>query len=647
MCRPVREVSVHDVSVNDVFGSEIGLRPVHYRANQKHDFPLLKLGGIWHMSSHSHNSRGHVAVMLLAMIALLCSVGMLAAQDSPAPKWELYGGYSAFNPGCDLNGLLPGGTVPVSSCVKWDPRGVGASVTYDFNRWFGLSVDSSGQWGSGNSGIAARIDQVEFFNLSAGPKITYRTHYFSPFLEALLGEHRLASEVFGNDHEFGFMTGGGLDLNLTRHFAWRVFRADFVLSNHQFGPSSIVPPTDVRGVRLQTGLVFMFGGAQPEPQVSASCTINPSTVMAGEPATATAVGGNFNPNHTLNYTWHSTGGQITGNTDTATIRTNGVAGGNYEVTANISDPRMKHGGEASCMTTFIVKDLPRNPPIFSCSADPMTVPSGTPSTISCTCTSPDNVPVAVGGWTASGGGVSNSGSNTEALDTSGVSPGPITVSATCTDSRGLNAPATAQVMVENPPPSPDFLKLESRLALHSIYFATAQPRATNPEGGLLESQQQTLIALADDFRRYLDSKPDAHLTLEGHADPRASVEYNQALSERRVERVRGFLVEHGVPVANLETKAFGEQKNLTEDQVKDAVEKNPELSPEQRQRVLLHLETILLASNRRVDVTLSTTGQKSVREYPFNAADSLTLQQEATKKSGSAPRRKPKQKAQP
>ena len=124
------------------------------------------------MSSHSHNSCSQVSVMLWAMIALLCSVGTLAAQGSPAPKWELYGGYSAFNPGCDLNGLLPGGTEPVSSCVKWDPRGVGASVTYDFSRWFGLSVDSSGQWGSGNSGVAARIDQVEFFNLSAGPKIT-------------------------------------------------------------------------------------------------------------------------------------------------------------------------------------------------------------------------------------------------------------------------------------------------------------------------------------------------------------------------------------------------------------------------------------------------------------------------------------------
>jgi outer membrane protein OmpA-like peptidoglycan-associated protein len=587
--------------------------------------------------------------MLWAMIALLCSVGTLAAaQDQPAPKWELYGGYSAFYPGCDLHGLLPGAVAPVASCLKWDPRGAGATVTYDFNRWFGLTVDSSGQWGSGQSGVAARIDQVEFFNLSAGPKITFRTHYFSPFLEVLGGEHRLASEVFGNDREVGFMAGGGLDLNLTRHFAVRLFRADFVYSDHQYGPSSVVPATDVRGVRLQSGLVFMFGGGQPGPPVSASCTINPSEMMVGEPATATAAVNNFNPKHTLNYTWSSTGGQISGKDNTASINTNGVAGGHYTVTAHIADPRMMKDGEASCMAAFTVKELPKNPPAVSCSADPSTLQAGASSTISCTCTSPDNIPVTVGGWTASGGSVSSGNLNNAALNTSGVSPGLITVGATCTDSRGLNTPATTQVLVENPPPSPEFLKLERGLALHSIYFPTGQPRVANPNGGLLASQEQTLVSLANDFKKYLETKPDAHLILEGHADPRASVEYNQALSERRVERTKQFLLEHGVPAANIETKAFGEQRNLTEAQVRDAVEQNPELTPEQRQKVLGNLKTILLASNRRVDVTLSTTGQQSVREYPFSASDSLTLlQQEGTKKrSGSVPSKKAKPMAQ-
>jgi hypothetical protein len=34
---------------------------------------------------------------------------------------------------------------------------------------------------------------------------------------------------------------------------------------------------------------------------------------------------------------------------------------------------------------------------------------------------------------------------------------------------------------------------------------------------------------------------------------------------------------------------------------------------------------LVLANNRRVDVTLSTTGQKSTHRYPFNAKDYLAL----------------------
>ena len=596
------------------------------------------------MASSSQNSCGRVAVIRLAVVVLLCGIGTLAAaQDDAAPKWELFGGYSFFDPGTNVHGLLPGGVLPVSSRLESNPRGIGASVTYNFNRWFGLTADSSAHWDSNEKGLAGRIDDAAFYNISLGPKLTLRTHYFSPFVEALVGWHRMAPDLFKGDDRFGFMAGGGLDLNLNRHFALRLIRGDFVFSNHQYGIFTVVPGTDARGVRLQSGVVFMFGGKDEAPPVSASCSVSPGEVMTGEPATATATGNNFNSKHPLNYTWSSTGGRITGKDNAATIDTNGVAGGSYTVSAHISDPKMR--SEASCMATLTVKEPPKNPPAVSCSANPSTIQAGTPSTIRCTCTSPDNAQVTVGGWTASGGSISPSGSSAT-LDASGASNGPITVTATCTDSRGLNTQAPAQVMVQNPPPaSPEFIKLEARLALHSTYFATDKPRVANPDGGLLPSQEQTLISLADDFKKYLETKPDAHLILEGHADPRGSAEYNQALSERRVERTKRFLIERGVPAANLETKAFGEQRNLDEAQVKEAVEKNPELTPEQRQRVISNIKTVLLASNRRVDITLSTTGQRSVREFPFNAADSLTLlQQEGTRKT---PKPAPRKKAKP
>jgi hypothetical protein len=52
---------------------------------------------------------------------------------------------------------------------------------------------------------------------------------------------------------------------------------------------------------------------------------------------------------------------------------------------------------------------------------------------------------------------------------------------------------------------------------------------------------------------------------------------------------------------------------------------DPDLSPGDRQQMMSNLKVMVLANNRRVDVTLSTTGEQSVRRYPFNTKDFLAL----------------------
>ena len=96
-------------------------------------------------------------------------------------------------------------------------------------------------------------------------------------------------------------------------------------------------------------------------------------------------------------------------------------------------------------------------------------------------------------------------------------------------------------------------------------------------------------------------------------------------TQRRVDRTKSFLVAHGVPAASIETKAFGKEQNLDAAQVKQLLEDNPDLSPDERKKLEGNLLVITMANNRRVDVSLSTTGQQSIRLYPFNAKDSLTL----------------------
>ena len=209
--------------------------------------------------------------------------------------------------------------------------------------------------------------------------------------------------------------------------------------------------------------------------------------------------------------------------------------------------------------------------------------------------------------------------------TANLPPGFYTIAGHVEDGRGGTADCAVAVEVRAAQVPAEVTDLETRLALHSIYFSTARPTVANPTGGLVESQQAVLVSLVNNFNRYLTLKPEAHLILGGHADPRGSIEYNKQLTERRVGRTKRFLVEHGVPEDHIETRSFGKEDQLSADQIKDLIAQNPDLSPDERQQMLNNLPVMVLANNRRVDVTLSTTGQQSTRLYPFNAKDYLAL----------------------
>jgi hypothetical protein len=366
------------------------------------------------------------------------------------------------------------------------------------------------------------------------------------------------------------------------------------------------------------------GTNQERPPV-ASCSVHPTEVLVGDPVTATVTVSNFNPKHTLAYLWTPSirGGKVIGKDAIVQVGTTNAAPGDYTVSVRVTDTNEKKNNQVICSADFTVKPLPpKRPPAISITANPVSAPAGGTVNLSANCTSPDGVPVTVSSWTSAGGTVSGTG-DSATLDTAEASPGLVAVSADCTDSRGLHTRASTEVTVENPPAPIEVV--EARLALHSIYFPPAMPSISKPDGGLVTSQRGILVLLAADFKRYLESKPGLHLILEGHADPRGRAQYNQKLSERRVDRVKSFLVDQGISEDNIETKAFGTLHTLDEAGVKDAVENDPQLSAEERKRTLRNLRTIVLASDRRVDITLSTTGQSSVRQFPFNAEDALTL----------------------
>ena len=167
--------------------------------------------------------------------------------------------------------------------------------------------------------------------------------------------------------------------------------------------------------------------------------------------------------------------------------------------------------------------------------------------------------------------------------------------------------------------------LVSKLTLTSIYFPYDLPTTANPQGGLAPSQEKRALDIADTFKQYLQIHPDAHLTLTAYCDHRGSIAYNKKLAERRADSVMGHMVATNIPAANIQTVAIGKEQRLTDKQVLELLDQNPNVTPEERQRVRRNLVTFRMANNRRVDVTLSTTGQTSLRYFPYNSDDLKVL----------------------
>ncbi|HEX8814645.1 MAG TPA: OmpA family protein [Terriglobales bacterium] len=158
----------------------------------------------------------------------------------------------------------------------------------------------------------------------------------------------------------------------------------------------------------------------------------------------------------------------------------------------------------------------------------------------------------------------------------------------------------------------------------SIFFPTDRPRSLKTEAALLPSEQEALKSIADQFKNVLTYTPDAHLTLSGHADRRGPEAYNQPLSERRAQLAKDFLVQQGIPESNIDTQAFGKEKNLTADEVKQLIDSG-NMSDEDRDRLKAKFPATVLAYNRRVDINSTPDGQASAQTYPVNSSDFAEL----------------------
>jgi hypothetical protein len=156
------------------------------------------------------------------------------------------------------------------------------------------------------------------------------------------------------------------------------------------------------------------------------------------------------------------------------------------------------------------------------------------------------------------------------------------------------------------------------VVLQSVYYPTDYPDKKNPQVGLVKSQQLELATVADGFKKYLEYDPDAKLSIEAYTDIRGSKSFNQDLSERRVERIKQFLVDQGISADKVQTAAYGKDRLLDKKEVADLESTNPNAAPKARAK---NATGNWYAYNRRADIVLLPSGQKSTRFFPNNADD--------------------------
>ena len=530
------------------------------------------------------------------------------------PKFEIAGlfQYINFMPGTGFN--------------NFNTYGATGAFTYNANKWLGLTAEVGGyhfsrqipSTSTGTSSLETITGGLQSYML--GPRINFRHFdHFVPFVELMFGAAHGGPQLTGTSAQsaFALAAGGGVDAVIIKNLAWRVFEADYFMTT--FTGAAVGPNGRQNNFRIGTGLVFRWG-YPPEPPKpihppTAACSANPTSVYVGTTSpVAIHVDATDVDKVGLTYNYTATGGTVEGTGPDGRWNPSGVAIGTYTVNAKVDNG---HGGTATCAADITVNKRPIRPPTISCAPERSPITSGEHVAITSTATDPQGLPLTYS-YSATGGQISGN-DPTAQFDSTGLSAGTYTVTCTADNQQGGRTSANTTVEVQAPK------ELEARLALHSIYFPTDRPSIANPTGGLLESQQKRLDTLASDFLQYLKYKPDANLILTGHADKRGPAEYNLKLSERRVESVKHYLVEHGVPADHFETKALGEEKNLTAEEVKTLIEQSTTISEEARQKILKNLATVVLANNRRVDLTLSTTGQASVLGLPFNAEDAAEL----------------------
>ena len=137
---------------------------------------------------------------------------------------------------------------------------------------------------------------------------------------------------------------------------------------------------------------------------------------------------------------------------------------------------------------------------------------------------------------------------------------------------GGTADDTASVSVTIPTPT---VAATPRKSLSDLLSSSAKDAYFDyDKSNIRPDARVTLTQDATALRDILKDFSAAKVTVEGHCDERGSAEYNLALGDRRAREAKDFLVEFGVPPAQLATISYGKERPQCEEHNEDCWQRN-------------------------------------------------------------------------
>jgi OOP family OmpA-OmpF porin len=453
---------------------------------------------------------------LILMCLVLAALPALAQNSGEKGDWELgiYGGfgwlddYGPLNPDDDI---LFGGRVGYFFTDHWSLEGSFQRLSSETDTF---TIDT----------ITFDPVDLDIDSLRLNALYTFRPGMrLRPFLTFGAGSEKTDLEDFGDSTDLGLNAGGGLRLNMTRHFNLR-FDARFVSTD-------VGEEIDERQSNLEgtIGLSWLFGGGAPPdsdndgvPDRSDKCPNTPKGAKvdgAGCPTDADGDGVFDGIDQCANTTkgWpvddkgcpkDTDGDGVPDGADQCPGTPKGATVDSKGCTSDADKDGVLDGLDRCANTPAGAKV-----DSFGCPVD----------------SDHDGVP--------------------DGLDQ-------------CPDTRP-NTPVDAKGCPNIPKAEPLFTPERNSLVLEGVNFETNKADIT-PDS----------VAILEKVAASLKDWPDVKVEIGGHTDSSGSNALNQELSQRRAEAVKSYLEAKGIDAGRMTAKGYGESKPVADNKTAEGKAKN-------------------------------------------------------------------------